>query len=146
MTPLQVLLSHPAYPSILPSFAPHCCVMMHPTKLLAYPVISFSCQRGAIQGYNFLAANLRPFLIPLPPLLAHHATSPLLGNPLTLTGGFTLDRDLWLFINLCTFTMPKNRQVSFIPFFAVCNFQHRFATVQVVQSPGLPDSQTVASD
>jgi hypothetical protein len=60
----------------------------------AYPVISFSHQGGAMQGYNNLPENVKPFIIPLLLLLACHATPPPFGNPLTLIGGFTLGRDL----------------------------------------------------
>jgi hypothetical protein len=112
----------------------------------AYPVISFSHQGGAMQGYNDLPENMKPFLIPLPPLSARHATPPLFGNPLTLIGGFALGRDSWLLVNPRSSIMPENRQVSLIPFLLYVNFQHRFVTVQAVESPGSPDSQTVASD
>jgi len=75
-----------------------------------------------MQGYNDLPENMKPFLIPLPPLSARHATPPLFGNPLTLIGGFALGRDSWLLVNPRSFIMPENRQVSLIPFFVVCKF------------------------
>lgn len=34
-----------------------------------YPTISFSRHGGAIQGYNNLPEDVKPFFIPLPPLL-----------------------------------------------------------------------------
>jgi hypothetical protein len=80
--------------------------------IVAYPVISFSHQGGALEGYNNLPANVKPFLIPLPPLSTHHPTPVVFGNALTLIGGFALGRDSWLHVIPHRFTMPENRQVS----------------------------------
>ena len=88
--------------------------------IVAYPIIFFSRQGGAVEGYNNLPANVKPFLIPLPPLSTRHPTPTVFGNALTLIGGFALGRDSWLHIIPRQFIMLENRKVSLIClFFAV---------------------------
>jgi hypothetical protein len=79
----------------------------------AYHVVSFTRQGGALAGYNVLPTLVQRLLIPLPPLLTHHPTPIAFGNIIDL-GGFSLQRDSWLLINLFKFLMPEGRAVSLI--------------------------------
>lgn len=79
-------------------------------EVVAYPVISFSNQGGAVAGYTALAPAQQACLIPLPPLSSQY-TPPAFGNPINL-GGFAFSQPLWLLIIPHRFIMPENQVVS----------------------------------
>jgi hypothetical protein len=82
-------------------------------ELEVYPVVSFSHEGGAIDGYNATDDIIKPTLIPLPPLSHRFPTSQLFGPPLSI-GGWENSRDAWLHVVPKKFIMPRTRTVSVI--------------------------------
>ncbi len=82
-------------------------------ELEVYPVVSFSREGGAMDGYNATDDIIKQTLIPLPPLSRHFPTPQLFGPPLGI-GGWEDSKETWLHVVPKTFIMPRSRSVSVI--------------------------------
>jgi len=80
-------------------------------ELVVYPVLSFSRNGRALQGYNSMTDTAKATLLPLPPLTLRHPTPALFGPPIAL-GGWTNSRESWLYTVPHRFVMPASRPVS----------------------------------
>jgi len=92
----------------------------HPRGMVleVYPIVSFSHQGGAVNGYNAASEFVKRGLIPLPPLSSTFPTPPLFGTQL-LIGGWVNSRDAFISVYPVRFELPRSSKVS-IMFLVLC--------------------------
>lgn len=95
-------------------------VTPHPRGLTleVYPIVSFSREGGAVNGYNASSESVKQGLIPLPPLSSTFPTPPLFGTQL-LIGGWINSKDAFLSVYPVRFELPRSSKVS-IMFLVLC--------------------------
>ncbi len=105
-----LLASHSSYPQ---HFAFVRSTNTHPDGLEVevYPVVSFTRSGGARAGYDKVDDDIKPTLIPLPPLSHTFQTPKLFGPPLVI-GGWIGSRDAWVSVTPIKFILPMTRAVS----------------------------------
>ena len=81
-----------------------------------YPLVSFSRSGGAVLGFRQLTDAGKATLLPLPPLSSRHPSPNAFGVPLNPLdfGGWSDDRDSFLYVISRQFTMPRSRPVSLL--------------------------------
>ena len=97
---------------------------VHPVgglMLELYPVVSFSREGGAVNGYNAAHETIKRSLIPPPPLCSTFATPPLFGPQLDI-GGWVNSKDAFLSVIPVKFVMPKSWKVRCSFTSATCSY------------------------
>ena len=93
---------------------------LHPRGLTleVYPIVSFSREGGAVDGYNAASESVKQGLVPLPPLSSTFPTPPLFG-PQLFIGGWVNSKDAFLSVYPVEFELLRSAKVG-IMFLVLC--------------------------